>query len=408
VTAARPGLADVTGVARVDVVLTAQCNLRCQYCYQNARQDLRMSEDTLRAALGLLQGSGQWATSLTFYGGEPLLEPGLIVAALELAAGWPAPWRLSVSMATNGTLLRGEIVGELVRHRVHTQVSLDGVAAAQKLRGRGTYRLVTGALAELAGSHPTYFRELVSVGVTVSSQNVRHLAASVASLVRADVKKIEIGPLLGAGPGWTEEDTAALETEVEKVFHFSLRNFERTGEVPVSLLRNTGGQPELDPTGGDLCRAASGRNLTVDADGQVYGCVLLAESYQELPPGPLGGKLAAMRLGHIADPAFPERLAAFPAAARAAGVFSDRELKWSSFGRCANCSYRRICNVCPVAICHIPGNADPHRVPDHECAFYRTWGRWRERFPVQHHPLDVLLGRGPAPPWMRRMQGAKA
>ena len=364
-----------------------------------------MSWPTLRAAIDMLQRSRRSHTSLTLYGGEPLLEPELVAGALEYATKGPGASRLSVSMATNGTLLRGAVVELLALHRVRTQVSFDGVAAAQKLRGRGTHRLLETVIAELRSTHPGYFRELVSVGVTVASQSVPHLAASTAFLMRAGVQTIEIGPLLTADPGWTREVTTELEAQVEKVFRHSVRWYERTGEVPVTLLRKTGDEDDPDTADGAMCRAGSGRNLTVDADGQVYGCVMLAESYQNNPPGPLGRRLAAMRLGNIEDPRFAERLAGYPAAARAAEIFDNRAMKRSSLARCADCPHRQICTVCPVSICHIPRNADPHRVPDHVCAFYSTWGRWHERFPVQSHPLDVLLGRAPAHAWMRRMLG---
>ena len=38
----------------VDVILTAGCNLRCGYCYQNDKKPRSMDWDTLRASADLL------------------------------------------------------------------------------------------------------------------------------------------------------------------------------------------------------------------------------------------------------------------------------------------------------------------------------------------------------------------
>jgi len=60
------------------LILTAQCNLRCSYCYQNAKGARSMSWDTLQASIDLALQSPSPRVELTFTGGEPLLELELI------------------------------------------------------------------------------------------------------------------------------------------------------------------------------------------------------------------------------------------------------------------------------------------------------------------------------------------
>jgi MoaA/NifB/PqqE/SkfB family radical SAM enzyme len=62
----------------MEAVLTTACNLSCAYCYQNRRSDYRMQWATLRASADLLIESAEPEVSLTFFGGEPLLEYPLI------------------------------------------------------------------------------------------------------------------------------------------------------------------------------------------------------------------------------------------------------------------------------------------------------------------------------------------
>ena len=88
-------------------------------------------------------------------------------------------------------------------------------------------------------------------------------------------------------------------------------------------------------------------------------------------------------MGDLLDPRLPRRMAAYPAAARAAGIFHDKQDKYSSYGRCGECRYLSTCGVCPVSIGHQPGNDDPDRIPDFQCAYNLVALKYRERFPFQ-------------------------
>ena len=94
--------------------------------------------------------------------------------------------------------------------------------------------------------------------------------------------------------------------------------------------------------------------------------------------------------------------------ARAAGIFHDKEEKHSSYGRCADCRHIATCGVCPASIGHIPGNTDPHRVPDLICAFNLVASKYRERFPRPPTVLEALSGRvrayGPLGETQRRLR----
>src|SRR5688572_4383421 len=122
----------------VDVVLTANCNLRCGYCYQNDKKPRSMDWNTLRASADLLLGSRQPEVHMLFIGGEPLLEFPLIRRAVEyIEAARPRHLTVRYDIITNGTLLREEQTAFLVDHDFAVQLSFDGVPPAQDLRGRG-------------------------------------------------------------------------------------------------------------------------------------------------------------------------------------------------------------------------------------------------------------------------------
>jgi sulfatase maturation enzyme AslB (radical SAM superfamily) len=400
-------MASLGRVGSMDVVLTAGCNLRCTYCYENSKQDRRMDWSTLKGSIDLLLRSRRDSVNLTFYGGEPLLQFDLLVRAVEYIRSRrlrrPA---VRYSMITNGTLLRGEVADFVAAHRIRTQISFDGVREAQDLRGRGTFRRLDGVLSSLRRRHPLFFREDVSVSVTVLGSTLRHLAASIAYFLRKGVQEITISPLVTHDPSWKAASKDELDAQFAAIFRMSARHLERRGEVPIVLFRRNEPDSVHRPLDRAMCGVGRGEALTVDVDGEVSACVMFARSYQTFSSDFLKDRFRRMELGPLRGPELAARLSRLPERTREAGIFHSKQNKRSSYARCGECRFLETCTVCPVSIGNMPGNTDPDRVPDHQCAFNLVTRAWRERFPVQATPLDQMLGRAPLPRMMRQLQEA--
>jgi sulfatase maturation enzyme AslB (radical SAM superfamily) len=362
-------------------VLTTACNLRCAYCFQDLRADRSMGWPVLRAALDLVMDSDHPNPRVTFTGGEPLLELPLLMRAVDhLETTSAVGRRVGVTVFTNGTLLDRGTRRFLARHGIEIQISCDGVEAAQELRARGTSARLHRALSSLRDEHSEFLRERCRVSITLSSHNLGHLADSFAYLVGRGVGVVAVSPLVTHDPGWRADAIDELTAQVAEILDVSIEHHRRTGEVPFAPFKT--GRPR-DPPAGDpsaMCGAAGTDGLAVDVDGQVYGCVLFAESYQTIQEGMLKDCLAPMRLGDIRAASLGRRLEEYPAAARGAGIFTDRQQKHSSYRSCEGCRYLLACSVCPVSIGHIPGNDDPHRVPDLQCAYNLVVLTGRQRF----------------------------
>src|SRR5512147_1013817 len=96
-------------IEALEVVLTADCNLRCAYCYQNAKRPRSMSWGTLRGALDLLLQSHCPEVEVLFLGGEPLLQFPLIRQAVAyVRTTRPRGKTVRYTLITNGTLLGEE------------------------------------------------------------------------------------------------------------------------------------------------------------------------------------------------------------------------------------------------------------------------------------------------------------
>jgi sulfatase maturation enzyme AslB (radical SAM superfamily) len=378
-------------IGAVHAVLTSGCNLRCAYCYQDAKGNQAMDWRTLRRAVDLLLASGRRETTLTFYGGEPLLRFDLVRRAVAYArrkSGGAS--RPRFAMITNGTLLTDEVADFLALHRVRTRISFDGVRIVQDLRGRGTFPVLDDLLGRLRRRHPGFFRDQVEIASVFSSRTIPHLAESVGYFLRKGVQEILLSPVTTWDAEWEARQIDDLDRQFAELHRISLRHLRRTGEVPLVLFRKDRPDPTRGPAPRTLCEVGRGESLAVDANGEAVACALFAGSFQTLSPF-LRSRLEPMRLGSVHDPGLAARLALLPATARAAGIFDHREKKHSAYGRCGRCRFARTCHVCPVAIGRIPGNEDPDRIPDHLCAFNLVSRKWRAKFPVRPRPIHILF-----------------
>jgi len=123
----------------LNLELTQQCNLRCQYCcygehYAHFRKhgEKNMSwEIAWKAVQDYLDKSPE-IPIIGFYGGEPLLKFDLLQRIVVKAKSYAEDigFDLSFNITTNGTLLTDAVIHFLAEHRFGVLVSLDGTKKA--------------------------------------------------------------------------------------------------------------------------------------------------------------------------------------------------------------------------------------------------------------------------------------
>lgn len=114
--------------------LGVQCNIQCQYCYQNPQRDARnlprdYSLERMKSAIEKEGGP------FTLFGGEPLLLP---TEDLEALWAWGLAKFGSNSIQTNATLINEEHIRLFREYQVHVGVSLDGPGELNDARWNGT------------------------------------------------------------------------------------------------------------------------------------------------------------------------------------------------------------------------------------------------------------------------------
>jgi len=366
----------------VTLALTGECNLRCRYCYQNAKSGVRMPWSVLESAVRRLLGTTSPSVDLVFAGGEPLLAFDLVERAVEYVEQRRRPGLVvRYSLATNGTLLGRDSIAFLNRHRFEIELSFDGVRPAQSLRGTHSFARVDDALDRLRADAPEIFFRRLIAGITLDADAVPYLSESFAYFLDKGLPAIAMTQAAGQDARWTPPVLGTLEHELKRIYSIARRHYERTGSVPLVAFRKD--SEDAPPARGFVCGAAGSGSITIDVDGEVYACPMLAESSQRFANQRLAALIQPMRMGHVASPAFWRRLSALPLRAYMTGMFHMGPERHSLHGPCLRCPYHLGCRACPVAVLSEPAHDDAQRIPDYICAFNWTLMGLRKRFPAQ-------------------------
>ncbi len=128
------------------------CNLRCKYCFAGqgvyGGEKKIMSAEVARAAIDFLieRSQGRRNLELDFFGGEPLMNFGVVKETVEYARGLEKKHGkvFRFTMTTNGVLLNDEIAEYLNREMNNVVLSLDGRreindAMRPNAGGKGSY-----------------------------------------------------------------------------------------------------------------------------------------------------------------------------------------------------------------------------------------------------------------------------
>ena len=156
------------------IELTQNCNLECSYCVFGAYYSRHPARGTSSIPLELAKRAikthldkTKSDRTISFYGGEPLLEYDLLCELVLFAEQYsestskPKP---TFSLTTNGTLLRDEVIHFFVEHDCHVLLSIDGDRQSHdryrtfKGSGTGTFDLVEKNLRRFSELYPNYYK----------------------------------------------------------------------------------------------------------------------------------------------------------------------------------------------------------------------------------------------------------
>lgn len=339
--------------AQMILHVTENCPVRCSYCifsetydHTRNRTSTRMSVpvairavdyflDQLRPIGRKIPGK---TASVSFYGGEPLLEIGLIKQVVEHARA-NAPVPVSFGVVTSFTVLTDETIDFLVSNNIKVMVSLDGHKEDhdrnRKLaNGSGTFDTVYKNVKRFQSRHPTY----KGIYILAAYDCKTDLERNAAFFEENDLPPIHfVSPVRGENTdywdGFTDEDRSRFQASLRRVAAKYVDLRKRGEKVPEYLaalydpfvgevlLRNRpGDSASMFPSYTSQC--IPGMKFQVRPDGTFDMCERITPMFSI---GDLTSGFDDRAIKHIMD-----------AYAAAVAVEAD----------CSQCVYNRNCSLC--------------------------------------------------------------
>ncbi|MGA2898233.1 MAG: radical SAM protein [Acidobacteriaceae bacterium] len=252
---------------RLILLPTADCNLRCAYCFSAGGTDTTtISQHVAKAAvdlvIGLIDGNGERHFSLSFCGGgEPTSSWDLVRETWKYAYDVcnAKTLRFDAVLTTNGTW--GRPTGEwIAQHISRVTVSLDGTANVMALHrpsrnGKNVFETVVQNISFLIDRGCK-----VGIRSTVSAQSVSDMPAALELFHSLGVRKVHFEPLAKVGRAHQSGIMPPSQSAfVEAIWSARLRGRDLGMRVTSSIARFDGTNRRCSVAAKAVCVTPNGR-----------------------------------------------------------------------------------------------------------------------------------------------------
>jgi len=301
---------------------------------------------TLQALLPLLN-NGQ-DLGINFYGGEPLLEKGLLLSILDRAEQYSKKNQRHFAMTTNGALLDRDFLECISDHPFELTISHDGLWQQETRSGIPHDNTIE------------HFEELLNAIPTVKAQyscvcppsQITRLTDNIAFFKGETQRQVHFG--LDSISPWDENAIEALDYELSCIrqsrLHDSCPNF-------------------FTPPEPGMFGCSSKERITVDPEGYIWGCFQYFDLFCRYPKA---GELDRHRVGHVDMPSkdLKELIARWPACE------CHEQRQWLAGNEaCLFCDQFLYCSQCPVNGAYT--TAEIGRLPNWVCKIQRMLNKHR-------------------------------
>ncbi len=252
-----------TKEVQLTICPTLQCNFICPYCYETARCG-RMSDETrddvLAFAERLLKMFSPQRLSIVWYGGEPLLERGIIeglsAGLIRLAEQYGAGYKAFI--ITNGYYLTPDCAELFRKCRIDSaQITLDGPDAATHDRtrhlhsGQGTFERIIRNIKDFKGDCFFNIRCNIHKDNADSYLELEDMLLSIGK---------ETGREIGVYAGHMDAHKEYTDHEIpaEEYVSFKKKTMKKVGKLMYQ---------------GPVCTVPKRAEYTIDERGNIYKCL---------------------------------------------------------------------------------------------------------------------------------------
>ncbi|MEK3833395.1 radical SAM/SPASM domain-containing protein [Paenibacillus sp. FSL R7-0128] len=254
------------------IATTLQCNFRCPYCYEehlDSYFDVEKEENLKKFIFNNLEDKK--ALSITWYGGEPLLQKKMIDRVSKELIKFCDEKKITYNfdMISNGYLLTKEVAQQLVNeNKINSvQITLDGGPETHNqtryLRnGQGSFDRILENIKDIADIIN------VNIRVNVSQNNVADIHRLIPILLSNGLNKkvnLYFAPVTVHEGTCQSVSESCLVTEefskweTELIDYADNLGFEMGNMYPSNL-------------GGGVCTAVSNNTFVIDSEGDLFKC----------------------------------------------------------------------------------------------------------------------------------------
>jgi uncharacterized protein len=260
----------------MELLLTLDCNHRCDYCFVHGKQrDRDMPLSIAEQALHFLMAASGNLSSVNVlpFGGEPLLRFDLLRELVDygraMAQVHNPSKTIAFSLTTNGTLLDEEKMLFFRDRGIMVLLSLDGDRNTHDrhrhiIGNDSSYLCVAQKVPMIK-----HFQPWLGTRMTVHPDSAKDLLGNFEHLITLGINQFIIGP--ATGTPWTDEQWATYEQQLIRIMGRYARLRRGGAQLRLELFeRDVRGKP-----GGKRgiwgCGAGKGR-ITVSPNGDLYPC----------------------------------------------------------------------------------------------------------------------------------------
>ena len=259
-------------LTELELFLTENCNLRCEYCFVKEMRVNSIPLETARAAINFLVFySGQKKDlNITFFGGEPLLEIEKVIDLIDYCDTIEAEIKSKKfhhAMTTNGTLLNEDILRR-IQGRLNLLLSIDGDEEThdkyrKNINGKGSFQSVISKLGLIKKYQPW-----LGTRMTILPDTVHKLFHNVKFLYNQGINQFILG--VASDSEWNQEALDIYERELLRIGQYYLEMKANGEHIRMEFFEKS----ESDLQGKESmwgCRAGR-QTISVNTKGDIYPC----------------------------------------------------------------------------------------------------------------------------------------
>lgn len=262
-------------VDSVTILLTNDCNLRCDYCFEaNKGKDYILKETAeeimMRTYRNLPKDTyGENKFTVNLFGGEPMLAWPVIKHLCDVANR--EHLNVAFGITTNMTMMTDEMLRYIDDNDIFLLTSVDGNQAAHDTHRCGSYSTVIRNIQKVINRGLTH---LIEVRMTVTPETAKYMAESVKMFIDMGINNI--CPVAASDIEWSDE---AIE-EFRKAYRDTLNMYvdilnDENNCRNISIRKvDEALNAVLSPHGDfdKMCNIASTRWVVADWNGDIWPC----------------------------------------------------------------------------------------------------------------------------------------